>query len=471
VGARPRAALLLLRIEGHLTSRNEYLTDLPQTIQHAPQIISRSEHNISRADISKNALKVLYRLKDAGYQAFLVGGSVRDLLLGRHPKDFDVATDAHPEDVRALFGNCRLIGRRFRLAHVRFGREIIEVATFRGLGTDEASSEHREISAETGRLLRDNVYGTIEEDVWRRDFTANALYYNIADFSVWDFTGGFADVRARQLRLIGDPESRYREDPVRMLRAARFAAKLGFELHPDTAAPIPRLAHLVDGVPSARLFDEFLKLFQSGHALASHRELRRLALFDHLFPATASWLGPGGDARERFIEQALAETDARVADERPISPMFLVGVLLWGAVADRAAALSAEGMPDFQALALAAADLTREQTERIAIPRRYSIPMREMLQLQSRFERTRGARAAAFLESKRFRAAYDLLVLRASVGNADPALAHWWTTIQALPPGEQRKELGFREAGDGRRRRRRGGRRQERATTDQSPPA
>ncbi len=192
---------------------------------------------------------------------------MRDLLLGRHPKDFDVATDAHPEDIRALFSNCRLIGRRFRLAHVRFGGEIIEVATFRGLGTEAASAEHREVSEETGRLIRDNVYGAIEEDVWRRDFTANALYYNIADFSVWDFTGGFADVHARRLRLIGDPETRYREDPVRMLRAARFAAKLGFEVDTASAELIPQLAHLVDGVPAARLYDEFLKLFQTGHAL------------------------------------------------------------------------------------------------------------------------------------------------------------------------------------------------------------
>jgi poly(A) polymerase len=451
------------------------LTDTSQTVRHTPLVIPRSEHNISRADISKNALKVLYRLKDAGHQAFLVGGSVRDLLLGRHPKDFDVATDAHPEDVRALFGNCRLIGRRFRLAHVRFGREIIEVATFRGRGTEESSAGHREVSAETGRLIRDNVYGTLEEDVWRRDFTANALYYNIADFSVWDFTGGFADLQARELRLIGDPESRYREDPVRMLRAARFAAKLGFTVQADSAAPIARLAHLVDGVPAARLFDEFLKLFQTGHALASYRELRRFGLFEHLFPATAAWLGPGGDARERFIEAALAGTDERVAGDLPITPMFLVGVFLWGPVADRAAGLAAQGMPDGQAIALAAADLTRELTERIAIPRRFSIPMREMLQLQARFDRTRGARAAAFLESKRFRAAYDLLVLRASVGNADPALAHWWTTLQTLPLAERSKQLGGGDggAGSGTRRRRRGGRRggrrHERVAPDQAP--
>jgi poly(A) polymerase len=449
------------------------LTDNPQPVRHAPEVIPRSDHTISRADISRGALKVLYRLKDAGYQAFLVGGSVRDLLLGRHPKDFDVATDAHPEDVRALFGNSRLIGRRFRLAHVRFGSEIIEVATFRGTGTEDGDSEHREVSADTGRLIRDNVYGAIEEDVWRRDFTANSLYYNIADFSVWDFTGGFADIRARQLRMIGDPELRFREDPVRMLRAARFAAKLGFEVHADTAAPIARLAHLIDGVPPARLFDEFLKLFQSGHALPSYRELRRFGLFEHLFPATAAWLGPGDDARGRFIEAALASTDQRVAEERPVTPMFLFGVFLWGPVGDRAVALTGDGMSDFQALSVAAAELSRAQTERIALPKRFSVPMREMLQLQSRFDKMRGGRALAFLESARFRAAYDLLMLRASVGNADPNLAHWWTTIQALPVEQRRRELGLERAG-GPRRRRRGGRRAARggdgAAPGQPPP-
>lgn len=436
------------------------MTDHLQPVRHAPRIIPRSEHNVSRADISKSALRVLYRLKDAGYQAFLVGGSVRDLLLGRHPKDFDVATDAHPEEVRALFGNSRLIGRRFRLAHVRYGQEVIEVATFRGLGSAEATGEHRLVSAETGRLIRDNVYGTIEEDVWRRDFSANALYYNIADFSVWDFTDGFEDIRARRLRLIGDPELRYREDPVRMLRAARFAAKLGFELHPDTAAPISRLAHLIDGVPAARLFDEFLKLFQTGHALASYRELRRFGLFEHLFPATAAWLGPGNDARGRFLEAALANTDARVAEDRAVTPMFLFGVFLWGAVADRAAVLTAEGLTDVQALGQAAEELTRAQIERIALPRRFSVPMREMLLVQSRFERTKGGRVLAFLESKRFRAAYDLFMLRASVGNADAQLAHWWTTIQSLPVEQQRREAGLERGGLIRRRRgRRSGRR------------
>jgi len=442
-----------------------------------PRIISRSEHSISRADISRNALKVLYRLKDAGYQGFLVGGSVRDLLLGRRPKDFDVATDAHPEDVRALFGNSRLIGRRFRLAHIRYGGEIIEVATFRGVGNEEDGGAERQVSAESGRLLRDNVYGTIEEDVWRRDFTANSLYYNIADFSVWDFTGGFTDIQARQLRMIGIPEARFREDPVRMLRAARFAAKLGFSMDTTVADEIVSLGGLLDGVPPARLFDEFLKLFQSGHALASYHELQRYGLFPRLFPATAAWMGPGGDSRSRFIEDALRNTDQRVADDRPVTPMFLIGVFLWGAVAERAAQLAAGGMSDYQALANAAAELARDQAERIAMPKRFSIPMREMLQLQARFDLTRGARALAFLESDRFRAAYDLYLLRARVGNADPAIADWWTRLQELPADQRRQALGVGRSGGGdgdgtprRPRRRRRGHRRVREDAPETQP-
>ena len=280
-----------------------------------PVIIPRSEHSISRADISPNALKVLYRLKEAGYQAFLVGGAVRDLLLGLKPKDFDVATDALPEEVRRLFRNCRLIGRRFRLAHVFFGNEIIEVATFRAAAAPEredaedveaeadtgaesrrdepaeftppSDSEHRAFDTR-GRILRDNIYGTIEEDVWRRDFTANGLYYNIEDFSIWDFVDGVNDVKARRLRLIGDPETRYREDPVRMLRAVRFAAKLDFSIESNTEGLIKRLANLLDGVPPARLFDEVLKLFLSGFGAKTYELLQQHGLFEHLFPQSAA---------------------------------------------------------------------------------------------------------------------------------------------------------------------------------------
>lgn len=396
-----------------------------------PQIIPRPEHNISRAHISKPALKVLYRLKDAGYQAFLVGGGVRDLLLGHQPKDFDVATDARPEEIRALFGNSRLIGRRFRLAHVRFGREIIEVATFRGTGNDDQQDgEH--VIHESGRILKDNAWGSIEEDAIRRDFTVNALYYNIADFSIWDFAGGVDDIAHGWLRLIGDPETRYREDPVRMLRAARLAAKLGLELHPEAAEPIPRLADLLDGVPPARLFDEFLKLFQSGHALESYRKLVQFGLFEHLFPMTARVLAEDSQADFRaLIEAALANTDRRIADELPVTPMFLFAVLLWRPVQRRAAELMHdEELPRGKALAEAAAEVNSAQVARVALPKRFSLPMREVLQLQARFEDQRPRRVRSLLQHKRFRAAYDLMLLRAEVGEVPGELAEFWTAAQ-----------------------------------------
>jgi poly(A) polymerase len=419
------------------------LTEIRKSADRAPVVIPRDEHCVSRADISKSALKVLYRLKDADYQAFLVGGGVRDLLLGGHPKDFDVATDARPEEVRALFSNCRLIGRRFRLAHVRFGREIIEVATFRSSGEDTDDDGH--VVDDSGRIIADNVYGSVEDDAWRRDFTVNALYYNIADYSVWAFAHGMDDLRARQLRLIGDPERRYREDPVRMLRAARFAAKLDFTVHPDAAAPIPAMAALIDDVPPARLFDEFLKMFQSGHALSSYRQLRSLGLFDHLFPYTAAHLeGPDGERVGRMIELALQNTDQRVAEFKPITPMFLFGVFLWSNVSARAAELLAgpDGLSESQALAIAVDQVSSEQARRIALPRRFGYPMREMLQLQPRFLQRKGRRALGLLSHRRFRAAYDLMLLRAAVGEIDGEIAAFWTDVQELAPAEQRKTFG-----------------------------
>jgi len=421
----------------------------------SPRIIPRSEHNISRANISRNAVKVLYRLKDGGYQAFIVGGGVRDLLLDRHPKDFDIATNASPEQIRALFSNARLIGRRFRLVHVRFRDEIVEVATFRGLGNEDLESEDRQILDDTGRIIKDNSFGSIEEDAWRRDFTVNALYYNIADYSIWDFVDGMRDIEARRIRLIGDPETRYREDPVRMIRAARLAAKLDLDIHPDTAAPMARLGSLIDHVPPARLFDEFLKVFETGHALAGYRRLREHGLFEHLFPATAEWLagGAGGrpdERRNRFIERALANTDQRIVDGLSVTPMFLFGVFLWGPIQERAAALRRAGhISEVQSLIDAGLEVTVEQIERITLPRRFSVPMREMIQLQPRFSRRQGRRASVLLQHRRFRAAYDLLVLRTELGDVPPELADWWTRVQSLSPEEQHREFN-RGRGGGR---------------------
>ncbi len=421
-------------------------------------VVRRADHRISRSDISENALKVLYRLKKAGFAAFIVGGGVRDLLLGRHPKDFDVVTDALPDEVRALFRNSRLIGRRFRLAHVRFGREIIEVATFRAGADGNEADADREHDHSSGRILRDNVYGSIEEDIWRRDFTANALYYNIADFSVWDYTNGMEDIAARRLRLIGDPETRYREDPVRMLRAIRFAAKLDFSIHESAAEPIPKLAPLLRDVPAARLFDEVLKLFQSGHAVRSFELLDEFGLFDYLFPATAARLRErDGDAVRAFIARGLAGTDERVAEDKPITPMFLYAVMLWPPIQVMAQQLAErDELPPAGALTEACYQVMLAQQSCTALPKRYSVPMREILQLQHRFANRKGARAARFLDHKRFRAAYDFMVLRASCGEVDEEVAQWWTEIQ------HRSETDMKQAfGIGRRKTggRRGGRR------------
>ncbi|MGH8399580.1 MAG: polynucleotide adenylyltransferase PcnB, partial [Gammaproteobacteria bacterium] len=353
-----------------------------------PAIVPRAEHAISRAHISESALKVLYRLKSAGFESYLVGGGVRDLLLGREPKDFDVATDASPEQVQALFRNCRLIGRRFRLAHVRFGGDIVEVATFRATHQDETDEDQprRDLALnESGRILRDNAFGTLEQDAFRRDFSVNALYYDIRDFSIVDYVGGLADLRAGQLRLIGDPDKRYREDPVRMLRAARFAAKLGFRIHADTERPITGLAPLLADIPPARLFEEILKLFLYGFGLQAFETLRHYGLFAQLFPHTDAVL----DFEEQgfphvFIAKALASTDARVAEGRPVTPAFLFAALLWEPVRQRAAALQASGMHPADAYRQAAYEVVDEQTAHVALPRRFVTPMIEIYQMQSR---------------------------------------------------------------------------------------
>lgn len=406
--------------------------------RQSPVVVPRAEHPISRAQISPNALKVLYRLKDAGFQAFLVGGAVRDLLLGLTPKDFDVGTNAHPEQVKQLFRNCRLIGRRFHLAHVRFGMEIIEVATFRAAHTqvDEDNSVdeggHRILDA-GGRILRDNLYGTIEEDVWRRDFTANGLYYNIEDFSIWDYVGGVTDANARVLRLIGDPETRYREDPVRMLRAVRFAAKLGFTLHPATAAPIASLARMLDGVPPARLFDEALKLFFSGSGLKSFDMLAEYGLLEHLFPDLARVLAEPDSASLQLMRLGLEGTDQRIEADKPVTPTFLFAVLMWPAIQARAGEARA-AMTDVQALQTACDSITVRQQSRVAIPKRFTMPMRELIGLQPRFEKREGKRALRLLDHPRFRAAYDFFLLRVAAGEVDPTLGAWWTELQSMSP-------------------------------------
>ncbi len=393
-----------------------------------PNHIPRDAHPVSRKDISPNALRVLYRLREAGFQAHLVGGAVRDLLIGVIPKDFDVATDATPEEVKSLFRNCRLIGRRFRLAHVVFGREIIEVATFRAAGGNDDAGD-RQIH-DDGRVLRDNIYGSIEEDAVRRDFTANALYYAIEDFSVRDYVGGFADVEARVLRLIGDPEARYREDPVRMLRAVRLAAKLGFEIEAATAAPIARLAGLLSEAAPARLFEETLKLFLSGHAVASFEGLERNGLLGVLLPETAEALQSNRTgALRRMVIAGLANTDARVAREEPVSPAFLFALLLWPAYCRALMRLQSQGMHAVEAQRRAADQVTIHQTRTIALPRRFSIPMQEIWLLQPRFSQRK--RVGRLMAHPRFRAAFDFLQLRQHASDEHAADIEYWRGEQA----------------------------------------
>ncbi len=438
-------------------------TDNVVQLRPQPRIYARAEHPISRKFVSESALKVLYRLDKAGFQAFLVGGSVRDLLLGREPKDFDVATNALPEQVRELFRNCRLIGRRFRLAHVQFGREIIEVATFRG--QHDGDTEAAAVTDE-GRILRDNVYGTLEEDVWRRDFTVNALYYNIADFSIVDHVGGVEDLRAGRLRLIGDPDKRYREDPVRMLRAVRFATKLGFGLDAATLEAIPRLRHLLEDIAPARLFDEMLKMFQGGVGHQTFELLRHHGLFHCLFPLTDRHLdGPDGEFAQRLVAAALRSTDRRVAEDKPITPAFLLAALLWHVVEEEAEKLVASGVTAHDALNLAADTVISKQVARIAMPRRFSNVTREIWALQSRLEKPTPKRAQRALEHPRFRAAYDFLVLRAEAGDPVQEEATFWTEYLAAADDEGRDEMlktlraqpegAARPGGSGKRRRRR----------------
>ncbi|MBD3609903.1 MAG: polynucleotide adenylyltransferase PcnB [Gammaproteobacteria bacterium] len=425
--------------------------DSHSTDDHNP-IYTRQEHNISRADISESALKVLYRLKSAGFEGYLVGGSVRDLLLGREPKDFDVTTDATPEQVRKLFRNSRIIGRRFKIVHVRFGREIIEVATFRGSNDDARTSEE-------GMVLSDNVYGTLEEDAWRRDFTVNALYYNIRDFSVVDYTGGMADLNKGMLSLIGEPEQRFREDPVRMLRAVRFAAKLGFRIAPDVEQAIYRLGYLLQEVPAARLFDEMLKLFMSGHAVASFEGLRHYRLFEHMFPATEVCLAHEEAGFPRtFITRAMANTDKRLAEDKPVTPAFLLAALLWEPLRQLAEENIADGEPAYQAFHAAADVVLSQQVKHISIPRRFSVMMREMWIMQTRLPRRQGKRAFALLSHDRFRAAYDFLLLRAESGEVNAELGEWWTRFQQVDESEQRvmvRALESDGSGHSKKRRRR----------------
>ncbi len=414
-----------------------------------PNIIPRAQHYVTRNEISDNALKVLYRLKDAGYESYLVGGCVRDIELGLHPKDFDVATEAHPEEVHELFRNSRLIGRRFKLVHVRFGREIIEVATFRAsheAAHNDADQHGRQDDG--GMILRDNVYGTVEEDALRRDFTVNALYYTINDFSVHDYVGGWDDLEHCRLRMIGDPEARYREDPVRMLRAIRFAAKLEFSIEPHTEEPIQRLAHLLSDIPAARLFEEVLKLLMSGQGETTFRMLRHYQLFATLFPSTHKILNQEqGRHAEQLIIQALRSTDTRIKQGKSVTPAFLYAAMLWYPLLEILERLKKQGVPQIPALHQAALEIHQLQSRASSIPRRFSGSMRDIWELQYRLPRRNGNRAAQLIEHPNFRAAYDFLLMREASGEQLDDLGQWWTDYQQAR-GEQR-ELMSAQLGSG----------------------
>lgn len=415
----------------------------PSQASGAFRIIPRDQHSISRQQISRAALDVLYGLNKAGFQAFLVGGCLRDLLIGVSPKDFDVATDASPEQVVALFRRSRIIGRRFRIVHVRFGNEIIEVSTFRAMSDASTPDTRQHARSQTGLILRDNVFGSIEEDALRRDFTINALYYNIADFSLYEFANSLEDIQSRRLRLIGDPLTRYQEDPVRMLRAARFSAKLQFKLDAASEKPIRSHVQLLLQVSPARLYDEQLKLFLSGYAHRAYAELTRLGLFAILFPDVAPLLqGAQGSRWDAMIQAAMHNTDVRLNEGKHVTPAFLFAVLLWPAVSQPS-----------QALAQTISRVLTRQIKVTAIPRRFTLMMREIWELQGALEKRK--RPAELLAHPKFRAAFDFLQLRETAGLvSEQGLSQWWENLQNAAP-EQRNGMIQPEARPSRRRRRR----------------
>jgi len=449
---------------------------LQQHVRTTPEVLSSSQHSLQRSQFSRYAVNIVERLQNAGYQAYLVGGCVRDLMLGITPKDFDVATSATPEQVRAEFRNARIIGRRFKLVHIHFGREIIEVATFRANHPqdDEEEDSNQSSRNESGRILRDNVYGTLEDDAQRRDFTINALYYDPVSERVLDYANGVHDIRNRLIRLIGDPEQRYKEDPVRMLRAVRFAAKLDFGIEKHSALPIRPLAPMLRDIPSARLFEEVLKLFLNGYAESTFEMLVDLELFDPLFPASAKALEYNPTYTHTLISEALGNTDLRVKQNKPVTPAFLFAALLWPALPARVLRLQERGMPPIPAMQEAAHELIVEQCQRIAIPKRFTMPIREIWDMQERLPRRSGKRADLLLDNSRFRAGYDFLLLREIAGEETDGLGEWWTDYQDANDAGRRdmiKDLGNKAEGGTqgpRKRRRSGGGKRKRAGADAS---
>jgi len=427
-----------------------------------PRIVAFSVHGIARERISPCALKVTETLQKHDFTAFVVGGAVRDLIVGWQPKDFDVATSATPEEVRELFRRSRIIGRRFKIVHVMCGREMVEVSTYRGSVPADEDSDQR-TSDEHGRILRDNVFGTQEQDAVRRDFTINALFYDPATQEIWDYHGGYDDLKKRRLRMIGNPGQRYREYPIRLLRAVRFAASRGMEIDQATREPIKSLALLLANVPPSRLFDEMLKLLLSGHAYECVMALRKEGLHHGLLPMLDVILEqPMG---ERFVMMALKNTDTRIKNEQSVSPAFLFASLLWHEVLAEWKKLESANVPPVPALYQAMEQVIEQQAVKLAIPRRYGGDMKEIWVLQPRFLQRSGRRPYRLLENPRFRAGYDFLLLRCASGEVDPAIGEWWTRFQHADEAERKALLTDEGEAPRRKRRRR------RRTTGPAPDA
>lgn len=366
------------------------------------------------------------RLTSAGYEAYLVGGAIRDLMVKQKPKDFDIATSATPQQIKKVIRQARIIGRRFKLVHIPFHRDIIEVATFRSHEPIDTNMQ----TNDRGMLIEDNVYGTLEQDAWRRDFAANSLYYHVETESIIDFTQGFHDIQQKCLRMIGVPDTRYHEDPVRMLRAVRFSAKLGFSIAPDTAEPMTRLNHLLTQVSGSRLFDEMVKLYQGGHASTAQKRLEEYGLFQQLFPSAAAV--PKHYPMQAFLQFALESTDARVRMRKPVNPAFLFAVILWFPMKIRAKILQNAGTDPIPALDQAFSQIISEQCKIITIPKRHAQVIRDIWHLQSRFAKRSGNKAHHLFQHPRFRAAYDFFVLRALANEESLEVAKWWTTFQEV---------------------------------------
>lgn len=429
-------------------------------------LIARDQHVVSRKHISPNALKVLYKLGEAGFDGFLVGGGVRDLLLGKKPKDFDIATNASPEELKKLFRNARIIGRRFKIIHLRFGREIIEVTTFRAphdaqnqisegvsrKGMQGLDSAH----STAGMILRDNVYGNIDEDALRRDFTINALYYTVNNFLVLDFSTGMQDLQAKLIRIIGNPEERYKEDPVRMLRALRFCAKLGFTMEEHTSAPINKLAHLLASISPARLFDESLKLMTSGHAVNSFTLLRQYEPGKYLFAPTLEAIESQPGSASKLVDLALQNTDTRLAEGKSVTPAFLFAALLWPVLQIRLSDPDPHSNHHLH-FQNAINDVITQQIQYTAVPKRFTAMAKEIWELQSRLERRNRRSIESAINHPRFRAAYDFLLLREDSGEDLNGLGQWWTTFQFAEPGIKAEMIeALPKSKNPRRRRRKG---------------